>query len=158
MGLMISLTVTGFAQSPAPKPVADTLRSQTLKEVNVTGIREGFTQSLPDVQGTYLLGGKRTEVVRLGEIDANIAEKNARQVFARLPGLFVYDMDGTGNQMNVATRGLDPHRSWEYNIRQNGVLTNSDMYGYPASHFSPPMESIERVELVRGTASLQYGA
>ncbi|RCR70506.1 TonB-dependent receptor family protein [Larkinella punicea] len=158
VGLMISLTVTGFAQSSAPKPVADTLRSQTLKEVNVTGIREGFTQSLPDVQGTYLLGGKRTEVVQLGEIDANIAEKNARQVFARLPGLFVYDMDGTGNQMNVATRGLDPHRSWEYNSRQNGVLTNSDMYGYPASHFSPPMESIERVELVRGTASLQYGA
>src|SRR5690606_39243414 len=29
---------------------------------------------------------------------------------------------------------------------------------YPASHFSAPMESYERVELVRGTGSLQYGA
>ncbi|MFD1141365.1 TonB-dependent receptor family protein [Larkinella insperata] len=156
--LILTGALTGLAQSKAQKPTADTLRSRTLEEVNVTGVRQGYIQSLPDVQGTFLLGGKRSEVVRLGEIDANIAEKNARQVFARLPGLFVYDMDGTGNQMNVATRGLDPHRSWEYNIRQNGILTNSDMYGYPASHYSAPMESIERVELVRGTASLQYGA
>ncbi|WP_439555635.1 TonB-dependent receptor family protein, partial [Dyadobacter sp.] len=77
---------------------------------------------------------------------------------AKIPGVFVYDMDGSGNQVNISTRGLDPHRSWEYNIRQNGVITNSDMYGYPASHYSPAMESIQRVELVRGTASLQFGA
>ena len=32
------------------------------------------------------------------------------------------------------------------------------MYGYPASHYSMPLESIERIELVRGTGSLQYGA
>jgi Fe(3+) dicitrate transport protein len=32
------------------------------------------------------------------------------------------------------------------------------MYGYPANHFSMPLESIGRVELVRGTGSLQYGA
>jgi Fe(3+) dicitrate transport protein len=157
-GLAVSLLTPVLAQIQSQKKTTDSLRSHTLKEVNVIGIREGLTQSLPDIQGTYLMGGKRSEVVRLGEVDANIAEKTARQVFARIPGLFVYDMDGTGNQMNIATRGLDPHRSWEYNIRQNGILTNSDMYGYPASHYSAPMESIERVELVRGTASLQYGA
>lgn len=32
------------------------------------------------------------------------------------------------------------------------------MYAYPASHYSMPLESIERIELVRGTGSLQYGA
>ncbi|RRB00838.1 TonB-dependent receptor family protein [Larkinella rosea] len=157
-GLVLSWLAPGFAQSQTRKAPTDSVRTRTLQEVNVTGMREGLTPSLPDIQGTYLLGGKRSEVIRLNEVDANIAEKNARQVFARIPGLFVYDMDGTGNQMNVATRGLDPHRSWEYNIRQNGILTNSDMYGYPASHYSAPMESIDRVELVRGTASLQYGA
>jgi Fe(3+) dicitrate transport protein len=67
-------------------------------------------------------------------------------------------MDGSGNQMNISTRGLDPHRGWEFNIRKNGIITNSDMYGYPASHYSMPMEAVERIELVRGTGSLQYGA
>ena len=32
------------------------------------------------------------------------------------------------------------------------------MYGYPASHYSMPLESISRIEIVRGTGSLQYGA
>jgi Fe(3+) dicitrate transport protein len=75
-----------------------------------------------------------------------------------VPGVFVYDMDGAGNQVNIATRGLDPHRGWEFNNRKDGFITNSDMYGYPASHFSVPMEAVQRVELVRGTGSLQYGA
>lgn len=132
--------------------------TRTLKSVTVKGTRSTVVESLPEVHGTYLMGGKRSEVIQLSEIDANVAEKTPRQVFARIPGVFVYDMDGTGNQINIATRGLDPHRSWENNIRQNGVITNSDIYGYPASHYSPPMESIDRVELVRGTAALQYGA
>ncbi|WP_461089363.1 TonB-dependent receptor family protein [Spirosoma gilvum] len=136
----------------------DSLRSHTLDTVRVLGHRSGTVQPLPDVHGTYLMAGRRSEVIRLLEIDADIAQKNPRQLMAKVPGLFVYDMDGTGNQTNVATRGLDPHRSWEMNLRQNGIMTNSDMYGYPASHYSPPTESIERIELVRGTASLQYGA
>jgi Fe(3+) dicitrate transport protein len=97
-------------------------------------------------------------VLTIKNLDANIAEKTARQVFAKVPGVFVYDMDGTGNQINIATRGLDPHRGWEFNIRRNDALTNSDMYGYPASHFSMPMEAVARIQLVRGTGSLQYGA
>lgn len=136
----------------------DTLKIRTLDPVTVQGAGPTTIESLPDVHGMYLMGGKRSEIIRLSAVDINVAEKTPRQIFARIPGVFVYDMDGTGNQINVATRGLDPHRSWENNIRQNGVITNSDIYGYPASHYSPPMESIDRIELVRGTAALQYGA
>ena len=57
-------------------------------------------------------------------------------------------MDGAGNQVNISTRGLDPHRGWEFNNRKDGIIINSDMYGYPASHYSMPLESIERIELV----------
>jgi Fe(3+) dicitrate transport protein len=131
-----------------------------LKSVTVYGgsDRHYQVQRLNDEAGTYLIAGKKNEVVNISNADANIAQKTGRQIFSRIPGVFVYDMDGSGNQVNIATRGLDPHRSWEFNIRQNGILTNTDMYGYPASHYNPPMESIERVELIRGTAALQYGA
>ncbi|MGA0555616.1 TonB-dependent receptor family protein [Larkinella sp. VNQ87] len=156
--LLLSLLPVGLwgQSNPNRNPPADSAR--VLREVAVRGFRLNHTEALPDVQGTYLMAGKRSEVVRLAGIDANVAEKTGRQLFARIPGVFVYDMDGTGNQINIATRGLDPHRSWELNSRQNGVIINSDLYGYPASHYSPPLESMERVELVRGTASLQYGA
>ena len=113
---------------------------------------------LPSEQGTYIFSGKKTEVISLAQIPADVTNKTGRQIFAKIPGVFVYDMDGAGNQVNIAARGLDPHRGWEFNSRKDGVITNSDMYGYPASHFSMPFESIERIELVRGTGSLQYGA
>lgn len=118
----------------------------------------GEVQRLSDVHQTYLTAGKKNEVITVEGMNANMAEKTGRQLFAKIPGVFVYDMDGSGNQMNISTRGLDPHRSWEYNVRLNGVMTNSDIYGYPASHYSAPMESISRIELVRGSAALQYGA
>jgi len=110
------------------------------------------------VQGSYIFSGKKTEVIDLAQIPADITNKTGRQLFAKIPGVFVYDMDGAGNQINIASRGLDPHRGWEFNIRKDGILTNSDMYGYPASHYSMPLESISRIEIVRGTGSLQYGA
>ncbi|WP_304234281.1 carboxypeptidase-like regulatory domain-containing protein [Jiulongibacter sediminis] len=124
------------------------LRSKTLPEV----------QDLDPVKQDYLIRGKKTEAIDLKHIDADISQKNARQIFARIPGIFVYDMDGSGNQVNISSRGLDPHRSWEFNVRLDGSITNSDMYGYPASHFSMSMESVERIEMIHGTGALQYGA
>lgn len=115
-------------------------------------------KTMRDIQQNIIVAGKKNAVIDIQNLPANLAEKTGRQIFAKIPGVFVYDMDGSGNQVNIATRGLDPHRSWEYNVRQNGIMTNSDIYGYPASHYSAPMESIQRVELIHGTASLQYGS
>ena len=130
-----------------------------LEEVLASASRlPGAAHTAPDVLGTMVLAGTKTTIVEMASLPANLAEKTGRQIFSRVPGAFVYDMDGSGNQMNISTRGLDAHRSWELNVRQDGVLLNSDMYGYPASHYSPPMEAIESIELVRGTAALQYGS
>ncbi len=139
--------------------VQDTLTARYLDSVTITSFfNETAIHSLPAIQGTYNYAGKKTEVINLAQSPIDVTNKTARQVFARIPGIFVYDMDGAGNQINISARGLDPHRGWEFNVRKDGVLTNSDMYGYPASHYSMPLESIERIELVRGTGSLQYGA
>lgn len=141
-----------FAQTPK-----DTMQTRLLNEVKISTQRTSVERLQP-LSGTYLWSGKKSEVIQMDAVDANIAERTPRQIFAKVPGVFVYDMDGSGNQTNFSTRGLDPHRSWEFNIRANGTLTNSDMYGYPASHFNLPMEAVGRIELVRGTGSLQYGA
>jgi Fe(3+) dicitrate transport protein len=134
--------------------------NRALQNVTIKGYKTTIQEvkELQAVHQLYINTGKKNISLNIADLPANLAEKTGRQLFAKIPGAFVYDMDGSGNQVNIATRGLDPHRSWEYNVRQNGVLTNSDMYGYPASHYSPPMEAIQRVELVHGSAALQYGA
>lgn len=155
------LTFIGFAPvlMVAQTPNDSIRLMKTLNEITVKSFRQVQTVvQLPEINQTYIIAGRKNEVINVQDLPANLAEKTGRQIFARIPGAFIYDMDGSGNQVNLATRGLDPHRSWEFNIRQNGVMINSDIYGYPASHYSMPMEAIRRVELVRGTASLQYGA
>ncbi|MCS6992067.1 MAG: TonB-dependent receptor [Chitinophagales bacterium] len=115
-------------------------------------------QRLPDLRGTYLTTGIKNEVIQIRHSSINTMQNHGRSVFARVPGAFVYEFDGTGNAINIATRGLDPHRNWEFNIRMNDLMINSDLYGYPANHFNPPMEAVDQVQLIRGSASLQYGA
>ncbi|NEU07013.1 TonB-dependent receptor [Flavihumibacter sp. R14] len=152
--LLITLIVTtGFSQTTQSDS------SKILKQVIIEAVRQqkGIYR-LDSVKGTYIYSGKKNEVINVASRDAAISEKYGRQIFAKIPGVFVYDMDGTGNQVNISTRGLDPHRGWEFNIRKDGIITNSDMYGYPASHYNIPLEAVERIEMVRGTGSLQYGA
>ena len=152
----VLITTSTFCQ----KTIIDSSKVKQLDEVEIRAFRREENSLLPlaDVHNNFIFSGKKHEVIDVQNLNANISEKTGRQIFAKVAGAFVYDMDGSGNQMNISTRGLDPHRSWEYNVRQNGIMTNSDIYGYPASHYSPPMESIQKIELVRGTASLQYGA
>jgi Fe(3+) dicitrate transport protein len=75
----------------------------------------------------------RGSIIQDKKHNANIAIKTVSQLFSKIPGC-LYIMDGSGNQLNISTRGLDLHRSWEFVTRQNGVIINSDIYGYPASH------------------------
>lgn len=155
--LLVALTLFTTVAANA-QGISDTI-PKTLDSVFITSfLNNSIIKGLPDVQGTYIFSGKKNEIIPLTQIDADITNKTGRQVFVKVPGIFVYDMDGSGNQINVAARGLDPHRGWEFNIRKDNVITNSDMYGYPASHYSMPLESIDHIELVRGTGSLQYGA
>ncbi len=155
---LLSFLVLGVCSVSSAQEKNDSLQPKTMQEVLIRAWQRRDVTRLPDELNGFLYTGKKNEVVNLSGINANVAIKTGRQLFSKVPGIFVYDMDGSGNQLNISSRGLDPHRSWEFNIRQNGIIINSDMYGYPASHYSPPMESYDKIEIVRGTGALQYGA
>lgn len=130
-----------------------------LDVVSVEGgaLLRGSTGQLSDVTGTTLQAGRRTEVVLADELLANRAVNVSRQVFARIPGANFWENDGTGVQLGIATRGLNPNRSWEFNVRQNGYDISSDVFGYPEAYYTPPMEAVERVDFIRGASALQFG-
>ena len=74
-----------------------------------------------------------------------------------MSGLNIWESDGAGVQLGIGGRGLSPNRNSNFNTRQNGYDISADPLGYPESYYSPPLEAIERIEIVRGAASLQYG-
>lgn len=57
----------------------------------------------------------------------------------------------------MGLRGLNPVQSVEMNVRQNGYNITGDLYGYPETYYTPALEAVERVEVMRGAASLQFG-
>jgi Fe(3+) dicitrate transport protein len=132
----------------------------TLKRVDVYSDGRRLQQSihdLPDFKGVSILSGKKYSLIVLENLAANLAENNARQIFVKVPGITAMEMDGSGVQVNIASRGLNPHRSSEFNVNQNGININSDLFGYPEVHYNPPMEAVGKIEVVKGSAALQYG-
>ncbi|MCX2681098.1 TonB-dependent receptor [Galbibacter sp. EGI 63066] len=112
---------------------------------------------LKDVDETAIYAGKKSEVVLVGEQMGNMAINNARQVFSQVVGLNIYESNDGGLQLNIGGRGLDPNRSANFNIRQNGYDISADVLGYPESYYTPPTEALQEIQIVRGAASLQYG-
>lgn len=137
----------------------DTIPTHTLDSIEISSwLRKSVKQSLPDVSGMSIFAGKHTDALQLDASAGNLPQGLARTLFAQIPGLNFWEMDGAGTQVNMGTRGTDAHRSIEMNMRQNGYNTNSDLFGYPENHYSVPMQGIEQVQLVRGSAALQFGS
>lgn len=130
-----------------------------LNEVTVHSEREktfGISR-LKSVDGVALYEAKKNELIVMNDVTANLSTNNARQIFAKVPGLNIWESDGAGLQLGIGGRGLSPNRTSNFNTRQNGYDISADALGYPESYYTPPSEALERIEVVRGASSLQYG-
>lgn len=136
----------------------DTIPTVSIPELLIKGYQSiGGVTRMADVEENTIYAGKKNEVLLMSRLNADLSTNNARQVFAKVPGISIWENDGSGIQVGVATRGLSPNRSWEFNVRQNGYDISSEAFGYPESYYSPPMEALDKIEVIRGAASLQYG-
>jgi Fe(3+) dicitrate transport protein len=138
-------------------------QQDTGKTIQLTDVEILITKEKPnilrltDIQETSIFSGKKNEVIVLENSQADLSSNNARQIFAKVPGISVWENDGSGIQTSIASRGLSPNRSWEFNMRQNGYDIAAEAFGYPESYYTPPTEAVSKIEIVRGAASLQYG-
>jgi len=153
--------LAGVAQdSKKTKPSADSTKDQHkyLPEVTVVGRsgRSDYNQ-MPEVVVTFIYAGKKNALIVLDNVQGNVVTNNMRQVLAKVPGIHVWESDPSGIQIGIAARGLSPNRSWEFNVRQNGYDIAADPFGYPEAYYNPQLQAVQRIEVVRGQGSLQYG-
>ena len=147
------LSMAAILRANAVHIESDTIPSLTLKGVEIVTQRVLLpVHRLSNVHGNILVAGKKNEVIELSKSNADLASVNQRQIFARVPGLMIWESDGSGVQIGIAARGLSPNRSWEFNTRQNGYDITPDVFGYPEAYYTPPMEAVERIEFMRGAA------
>jgi len=131
---------------------------EQLQDVTVNGKENTFgVTRLRAVEGTTINAGKKSEVIVMTDLTANAATNNSRQIYGKIAGLNIWENDGAGIQLGIGGRGLSPNRVTNFNVRQNGYDISADALGYPESYYSPPAELTERIEILRGASSLQYG-
>lgn len=115
------------------------------------------TYQLPEIVGTHIYAGKKNALVVVNNINGNVVTNTMRQILAKVPGIHIWESDGSGLQIGIATRGLSANRSWDFNVRQNGFDISADPFGYPEAYYNPPMQAVQRLQIVKGAGSLQFG-
>jgi len=131
---------------------------KNLPDVTVVGRNsKSDIQQMPEIVGTSIYAGKKNSLIVLDNVQGNVVTNTMRQVLAKVPGIHIWESDPSGTQIGIAARGLSPNRSWEFNIRQNGYDIAADPFGYPEAYYNPQLQGVQRIEIIRGQGSLQYG-
>ncbi|MDB4834971.1 TonB-dependent receptor [Cyclobacteriaceae bacterium] len=98
----------------------------------------------------------KSEVITFDE-EINTSTNNPREGYSHVPGANIWESDAYGIQLGIGVRGLSPNRSANFNVRQNGYDISADAIGYPESYYTPAFAALDRIEITRGSASLQFG-
>ncbi|MET0517267.1 MAG: TonB-dependent receptor [Burkholderiaceae bacterium] len=137
---VLAAPVPALAQPPAGA-------SSTLDPVLVTGTRVPLTLGQETDSVTVI---ERAQIERLGA-------SSGVDLFRQVPGLQIDQLGGPGGLSSVYIRGSDPNHVLVLidGVRVNDP-TNSRGGGFDMSSLDP--SQIERIEVLRGTASAIYGA
>ncbi|HNF17070.1 MAG TPA: TonB-dependent receptor plug domain-containing protein, partial [Leptospiraceae bacterium] len=82
---------------------------------------------------------------------------DAMEVLRRVPGASTRFMDSAGLTPNIGFRGVSNEESRKTLILEDGVLTSLSPYGQPESYYSPQIDRMSRVEIVKGSGSILFG-
>ena len=78
------------------------------------------------------------------------------EALARVPGVVTVNDDGIGRHGGVGIRGSAPRRSRKVLVMEDGQPINFSPYLDSSTHYTPPTERIESIEVTRGYV-VNYG-
>ncbi|MEO7659873.1 MAG: TonB-dependent receptor [Pyrinomonadaceae bacterium] len=119
----------------------------SVNQVDVIGTD---SDAIAEIPGSVALIS-RNELRRSHPIDAN-------EVLRRVTGVHVREDSGpVGLRLNIGIRGLNPDRSRQILVLEDGIPLAIAPYGEPELYYSPPINRMQRVEILKGSGSILYG-
>lgn len=74
-----------------------------------------------------------------------------------VPGIVVREEEGYGFIPNIGMRGLNPNRSQKLLVLEDGVPVAPGLFLANESYYSPRIERMQSIEVLKGAAGLRYG-
>lgn len=124
----------------------DTLLYLDFPYLIIEGSRQGVFGNVPG-SVSRIDGG---ELSIMSPISANEAIRS-------FTGVHLQDEEGAGLRINLGVRGLDPDRSRNILMLEDGIPVALKPYGEPEMYYSPAIDRMSGVELLKGSGQILYG-
>lgn len=141
---LISPLTISVAQQPLPT-TKDSLKTLKLPQIEVIGSVDRLSK-LPGSAKSI----STKELQRRLPVSGN-------EILRSVTGIHVVDEEGLGLRANIGIRGLDPDRSRTVLILEDGVPVALAPYGEPELYYTPSMDRMAGVEILKGSGSILYG-
>jgi Fe(3+) dicitrate transport protein len=82
---------------------------------------------------------------------------SAQDALKKVPGVNVVETDGYGFYPRIGIRGIGSTMSKKILLMEDGAPIALGPYTDPSSYYSPPIERMEKIEVLKGSGSLAYG-
>lgn len=144
ISIVCYLVNTSFAQQTTWK--IDTANSIEMPQIKIISKRNGLFNTLPGSVGVV----NQAEMLQTAPISGN-------EIFKRITGIHVVEEEGAGLRMNLGIRGLDPDRSRSVLVLEDGVPVALNPYGEPELYYTPLIDRMAGVEVLKGSGQLLFG-
>ncbi len=81
---------------------------------------------------------------------------STHDILSKVPGVAIINDDGLGRHGGISIRGTPARRSRKVGVMEDGRFINQSIWLDPSTHYIPPPDRIESVEVLRGT-NIVYG-
>ncbi len=118
-----------------------------LSGLEITGVRRNGQATLPGAASQ----------IDPAELE-QIAPLGAQEALTYVPGIQGVADDGMGQtRMSVGIRGLQPRRTQRVLVLEDGMPIQPAPYVFSPLYYNPPIERIEKVEVIKGSATVRHG-
>jgi len=120
------------------------------------------TVQLPTIdvvgQGEQAVAKQPGSVAKIRKEDLELRQPVSTQdALKAVPGIVVREEEGYGFIPNIGMRGLDPNRSQKLLVLEDGVPVAPGLFLANESYYSPRIERMDSIEVLKGAAGLRYG-
>lgn len=152
--IIIAFSINNFAISieknknkeEPSKENKDTVKTYDFPQIDVIGHKPSLLSRIPGsaaiITSTFL---------------QNLNPLSGNEVFRKVTGVHIVDEEGIGLRTNIGIRGLDPDRSRTVLMMEDGVPIALAPYGEPEMYYTPSIDRMKRVEILKGSGSILFG-
>jgi Fe(3+) dicitrate transport protein len=126
--------------TPAPPVAKDPV------EVRIIGSRADSLQKIPG-SGTLITSKEITDA----------QPYDTAEILNRIPGITARQEQESGARLDIGVRGLDPGRSRNLLILEDGIPMSLNPYAEPDLYIAPQIERMRGIEVVKGSGSILFG-